>query len=159
MYKLAKIKAPKYVQMFVKRSESIQRGGGVNHDAGGATAEQPRPRRKRGPRRSSPPVRAAERGPPRSLQNLQEEEQNQTSVESTFAADSTPFGRRAGSRRAGRQHAGFQKWLTWRSQHGVMKTHGFHRCCHGDHTASILTVCLQQAALCQSLSCGFQTRR
>lgn len=42
---------------------------------------------------------------------------------------------------------------TWWSQHGMVKIHGLHGCCHGDHTVSIFAVCLQQAALCQSLSC------
>lgn len=46
---------------------------------------------------------------------------------------------------------------TWWSQHGMVKIHGFHSCCHGDHTVSILTVCLQEAALCQSLSCQLHT--
>lgn len=36
---------------------------------------------------------------------------------------------------------------TWWSQHGVVKIHGLHSGCH------VLTVCLQQAAVCQSLSC------
>lgn len=46
---------------------------------------------------------------------------------------------------------------TWWSQHSVRKIHGFHSCCHGDHTVTVLTVSLQQAALCQSFSCQWQT--
>lgn len=83
LYKLAKIKAQICTDVF--KTESIQLCSGVN--GGGATAERPHPRRKRVPRRSSSPARAAARGPPPSLQNLQEE-QNRTS---TFDRRSTAW--------------------------------------------------------------------